>query len=78
MDTLGVLLADKGEMPRALELLGKALAAAPQANEIKLHYARALVKAGKKAEAKKLLEELVKAGEKFSAQAEVASLLREL
>jgi len=81
MDTLGVLLVDKGskdDLARGLELLQKAVAAAPQAATIRLNLARALVKADKKDEAKKELDELAKLGDKFQAQAEVAKLLKGL
>jgi len=78
MDTLGVLLVDKGDFARALELLGKAAKSAPGMSGIRFNYARALAKAGKKAEAKLELGELAKLGEKFPDQAEVARLLREL
>ena len=78
MDTLGVLLADSGELPRALELLARASAADPQSTEIKFNYARVLVKAGKKGDAKVILEDLAKQGSKFKSQDEVAKLLREV
>ena len=50
----------------------------PQAADIRLNYARALLKAGKKSEARKELEMLAKLGEKYPAQAEVAALLKGL
>ena len=78
MDTLGVLLAEKGQLDRALELLGKAARAAPQEAGIKLNYVRALVQAGKKTEAKKQLDELAAMGNNFPEQQEVAKLLRQL
>lgn len=78
MDTLGMLLADKGEMGRALELLGEASRAAPQIAEIRLNYARLLVKAGKKPEARVELELLAKLGDKFRGQPEVAKLMKDL
>ncbi len=78
MDTLGSLLLDKGDNARALELLGKATRALPQLPTVRLNYARALLKAGNKADAKKELEELVKLGDKYKRQTEVAQLLREI
>lgn len=75
MDTLAMLLADKGDTARALELLERAVKLAPQAAAIHLNFARVLIKAGKKSEAKKELEELAKLGERFSQQAEVKQLL---
>lgn len=79
IDTLGELLLEGGtDTARALELLQKASSLAPKDTQIRLHLAKALVKAGKKDEAKKELAELAKLGEKFSAQAEVAELLQSL
>lgn len=78
METLGSLLAEKGEMVRALELLQKALDLAPQSAELKLSLARVQIKAGKKIEARKNLDELASLGEKYAAQAEVAKLLKEI
>ena len=78
MDTLGVLLAEKGEMARGLELLAKAVEIAPQAAGIRLNYAGMLIKAGQKAEARKQLDELTKLGDKFSGQAEVAQMVKDL
>lgn len=76
LDTLGVLLVDKGETGRGLELLKKASGLAPQNPVIRFNYAKALVTAGKKDEAKVELNELAKLGDKFPRQAEVAQLLK--
>ena len=78
MDTLGVLLVEKGETVRGLDLLQKAVSLAPQSALIRLNFAKALVKTGKKDEAKKELDELAKLGEKFPAQAEIAKLRQSL
>ena len=78
MDTLGVLLVDKGDTARGLELLQKAVSRAPQSALIRFNLAKALVKAGKKEEAKRELDELAKLGDKFPAQTEVAKLLQGL
>ncbi len=78
MDTLGVLLVDKGDTARGLELLKKAVALAPQASQVRLNYARALIKAGKNSDARGELDQLAKLGDKFPAQAEVAQLLKGL
>jgi len=78
MDTLATILMDKGDFPRALELLSKAAKALPNNPAIRMNYVRALSKAGKKSEARQELEELAKQGNKFPAQAEVTKLLREL
>ncbi|EXI92629.1 MAG: tetratricopeptide repeat protein [Candidatus Accumulibacter sp. BA-94] len=78
MDTLAVLLMEKGDSQRALELFRQALELAPQAAVIRVNYARALIKAGQKSEAKKQLDEVAKLGDKFPAQAEVAELQKGL
>jgi predicted Zn-dependent protease len=75
MDTLAVLLVEKGDSARALDLFKKALELAPQASAIRLNYAKALIKSGKKSEARKELDQLATLGDKFPAQAEVAQLL---
>ena len=78
MDTLAVLLVDKGDTARALELFRKALEIAPQASQIRLNYAKALLKAGQKSDARSELHQLAKLGEKFPGQAEVAQLQKGL
>ena len=77
MDTLGVLLVEQGNAERGLDLLSKALQQAPEAHAVRLNYARALLKAGKKAEARQELETLAKLGDKFP-QAEVTEMLKGL
>lgn len=78
MDTLGVMLIEKGNTARGLELLRKASAAAPGAGDIRLNLARGLISAGQKAEAKKELDELAKLGDKFARQSEVTQLREQL
>ncbi len=78
MDTLGVLLMDKGDQARGLALLKEAVELAPQLGMIRLNYAKALIKAGQKNEARSELDQLAKLGDQFAAQAEVAALLKGL
>ncbi len=78
MDTLAMLLVEKGETAKAVDLLRKAVTAAPQASAIKLNLAKALIAAGKKDEARKELEALAKIGNTFPGQAEVGQLLKSL
>jgi predicted Zn-dependent protease len=78
MDTLAVLLFDKGDTARALDLQAKAVQASPLEGTIRFNYARMLAKVGRKAEARKELEEIASWGERYPAQAEVAGLLRQL
>jgi cellulose synthase operon protein C len=77
-DTLGMLLVEKGDMARGIELLQKASGAVPENASIRLHLAKALLKAGKNDAAKKELEVLAKLGDKYPGQAEVAQLLKGL
>ena len=78
MDTLAVLLSDKGDYARALELQTKVLALQPKNPVFKLNLAKIHLKGGKKDLAKKELDELAKLGDKFGGQAEVAELLKGL
>lgn len=78
MDTLAMLLSDKGDYAKAVELQGKALALQPQNALFKLNLAKIHIKGGKKDLARKELNELAKLGDKFPAQAEVATLLKSL
>ncbi|MDI6749835.1 MAG: PEP-CTERM system TPR-repeat protein PrsT [Rhodocyclaceae bacterium] len=78
MDTLGMLLVDRGDGKRGIELLAKAVELQPQAAGIRLNYAKALIKTGDKTTARQQLEALAKLGERFPAQAEVAELLKKL
>jgi predicted Zn-dependent protease len=78
MDTLGVLLVQKGETARGLDLLRKASASAPRAPGIRLNLAKALISAGQKDAARKELDELTKLGERFSAHSEVVRLKKQL
>jgi len=78
IDTLAMLLADKGETAKAIELLRKALTIAPQASAIQLNLAKVLIASGKKEDARKELEGLAKMGDKFPSQAEVSQLLKSL
>lgn len=78
MDTLAMLLADKGETAKAIELLRKALEISPQAGAIQLNLAKVLISTGKKDEARKELDALAKLGDKFPGQADVSKLQKEL
>ncbi|OGA97424.1 MAG: hypothetical protein A3E79_13880 [Burkholderiales bacterium RIFCSPHIGHO2_12_FULL_61_11] len=75
MDTLAMLLSDKGDYAKAVELQTKALALQPQNALFKLNLAKIHIKGGKKDLARKELNELTKLGDKFPAQGEVSTLL---
>lgn len=78
MDTLAILLAEKGETTKAIDLLRKAMTIAPQAAAIQLNLAKVLIGAGKKDEARKELETIAKLGDKFPGHAEANKLLQGL
>lgn len=59
LDTYGWILLNSGQTSRALEILAKAVAASPKSAEVRLHYAKALVKSGDKISAKRELESVV-------------------
>jgi putative PEP-CTERM system TPR-repeat lipoprotein len=78
MDTLAVLLADRGDYAKAVEIQNKALGMQPENPIFKLNLAKIHIKGGKKDLARAQLEALSKLGDKFGAQAEVADLLKTL
>lgn len=78
MDTLAMLLVEKGQAARGVEILRKAVELAPQAAEIRVNFARALLKSGDKSSARKELDTVAKLGDKYPNQAEVAELLKGL
>lgn len=78
MDTLATLLSAKGEHAKALELQKKVLELKPDTPVFKLNMAKIQIKAGDKAAARKLLDELEALGDKFAGQAEVQTLKLDL
>lgn len=78
MDTLAQLLADAGELDKAIEIQKRALVLDPEQPENRLHLARFYVSAGKKAEARAELERLTALGSKFPLHAEVSRLMQGL
>ena len=78
MDTLGTILASSGETERALALLGRAAELAPEAHQIRLNFAKALIKSERKAAARKELEQLAKLDSRLPVQQEAARLLAAL
>ncbi|HEX2829520.1 MAG TPA: XrtA/PEP-CTERM system TPR-repeat protein PrsT [Burkholderiales bacterium] len=78
MDTYAGLLIERGETARAVELLRKASAAAPESAEIRLNLVRGLIKAGDKQAARAEIDSLAKLGDKFAGQAELAKLRQQL
>lgn len=76
-DTLAWILAETGSPARAVPLLKKALDKAPEAADIRLHYAHALFRAGDKRGARSQCEQLLTLRD-FPQRAEVRDLLARL
>ena len=77
-DTYGWLLTNKGDVKRGVEILIRAVAAAPKATEPRLHLAKALIKSGDKVGAKRELDLLVSQATGGAARAEAEKLLQSL
>lgn len=77
-DTLGWILLEQGQIPRATSLLAKAAAAAPKIATIRYHYGVALARSGKKSEAKKELEAALAADPKLPEAEAAKALLKTL
>jgi predicted Zn-dependent protease len=78
MDTLGWLLVENGNLERGTQLLRNAVERAPAGDAIRLNLAKALLRSGNKAGARKELELLAKRGDAFGGQGEVKKLLQDL
>jgi putative PEP-CTERM system TPR-repeat lipoprotein len=76
LDTIGVLMTARGETAKGVEYLERAVALAPQRNDIRLNYAKALLKAGRIDSARKELE-LLQAGADFQGKSEAGELLKQ-
>ena len=75
LDTLGWILAGKNEVREGLDLLQKAASLAPNAPDIRYHYAALLAKSGDKAKAKDELTKLVSSGKNFPQLQDAKALL---
>jgi Flp pilus assembly protein TadD len=78
MDTLAMLLADKGDFKRAIEVQAKALELQPTNAGLRLNLARIYIKSGDKPRARGELEALDKLGDGFAGRAEVLAMLKAL
>jgi putative PEP-CTERM system TPR-repeat lipoprotein len=78
LDTYGMLLVGQGNFDKAMPVLERARQLAPARNDLRLNYAKALIKAGRKDAARSELETLAKVSEKFAGKDEVAGLLKGL
>lgn len=77
-DTLGWLLVKKGDTAKGLDILQKAYDGAPDQHDIGYHYAAALHRSGKGAEALRLLKGILDTGQSFDAIDEARKLYAEL
>ena len=78
MDTLAMLLAEKNEYAKAIDLQTRAIESEPSNAKMRLNLAKIYIKAGDKSRARTELETLTKLGDKFNAQPEVSALLKSL
>lgn len=78
MDTLGWILIEKGDLPRGLSLLKKAISLAPTSTEIRYHYASGLIKSGDKTSARDELQQLFTMSKSFPEEAQARELMKQL
>ena len=78
MDTLGWIYLETGNPGRALPLLQKASALAPNANEIRYHFGMVLAKSGDKRAARRELERVLASPAEFSKREEAKAFLARL
>ena len=78
LDTIGVLLVAKGDTAKGLEYLARAVSLAPDRHDIRLNYAKSLLKAGRTEDARKELTKLQDVEQDFPGKSEVAALLKQI
>ncbi|ADE16295.1 PEP-CTERM system TPR-repeat lipoprotein [Nitrosococcus halophilus Nc 4] len=78
MDTLGMLLLEKGETKRGLSLLAKASNRTPKNPDIRYHFALALARNGEKSQAQQVLNDLLDMKQPFAEEKEARDLLQAL
>lgn len=74
-DTYGWILVRTGQTAQGLELLQQAMQRLPDIAEVRYHYAVALLKSDREAEARKLLTALLDSGESFPGREEAQRLV---
>jgi putative PEP-CTERM system TPR-repeat lipoprotein len=81
LDTIGVILTEKGSKPelaRALVVLQKSITLAPQALDTRLHLAQALLKSGDKERARRELQSVLDSSQAFGGREEARILMKQL
>lgn len=78
LDTYGMLLVKQGALDKALPILEQAREIEPKRHELRVNFAKALIKAGRKEEARRELEALSAVKEPFAGKDEVDGLLKSL
>ena len=78
MDTLSMVLAEEGQLANAVEVQRRAVALAPGNHSLRLNLAKLYIAQGDKSTARLELNELSKAGDRFSSHGEVDKLLKTL
>jgi putative PEP-CTERM system TPR-repeat lipoprotein len=76
MDTYGWMLVNQGGLDKGLELLQRAVTLAPDQQEIRYHYAVALVRSGKRDAGRAELERILSGGGNFAQEAQARELLK--
>lgn len=78
LDTLGMILVERGDLARGTEVLKRASAAAPHDTELRFTLAKALIRSGDTVGARRELEFLAGLGNKYAKQNDVQRLLSRL
>lgn len=78
MDTLGMILLQRGDVEAALAQLRQAVAKAPENQTLRYHLAQALTEAGQRQEARALLEDVLKQSGSFQEDDKARALLEQL
>ena len=78
LDTLGWILVEQGKVAEGLEYLAKAVSGPRPDPEVRYHYAAALARAGRAADARPQLEQALSGGNKFPSRPAAEQLLTQL
>ena len=78
VDTVGWVLMLNGQIDRSLSLLEQAAKKAPEIAAIQLHYAQALIKSGRKDDARAQLQKILEGNRNFPERAQTEELLKSI